>query len=402
MQVHRLADYRDCEAALRNTGLRQALYDAGEVITKDTLLVLHGEAHQKRREVEIRVFRRNFFKYYEKEVFPATLEETIAPFVAAGGGDLIELGYRLTVNLTADFAGVDRPARTPEETAQLIRLVKKMSEGATMVHSTRDKDELTAEVREALAEFDRDFLQASIARREDLIAQVERGEVEEDTLPRDVLTVILKAQDELQFTQAQRVREIGFYMQAGSHSTANSVVHALEEIQTWAGEDQARWKRLEDPVFVQHCVHESLRLHPASPEAWRKSVCPMSVQGAGDMPEGDRVELDLFNANRSEAIFGSDAGTFNPDRDVPVGVMRSGLAFGIGVHVCLGRELDGGLVAKPGTDPAKAQFGIVPLIVIKLLELGARRLRDDPPTPDTKTKRPNWGRYPVKFTKEIA
>ncbi|WP_299194014.1 cytochrome P450 [uncultured Erythrobacter sp.] len=402
MQVHRLTDYRDCEAALRNTGLRQALYDAGEVITGGTLLVLHGDEHQKRREVEIRVFRRNFFKYYEKEVFPATLDETIAPYVAAGGGDLIELGYRLTVNLTADFAGVDRPARTQEETAQLIRLVKKMSEGATMVHSTRDKDELTAEVREALSEFDRDFLQASIARRRALIAQEERGEIESAALPRDVLTVILKAQDELQFDEAQRLREIGFYMQAGSHSTANSVVHALDEILSWAGDDAARWARLEDTVFVQHCVHESLRLHPASPEAWRKSMCPMSVQGAGELPEGDRIELDLFNANRSEAIFGPDADSFNPDREVPVGVMRSGLAFGIGVHTCLGRELDGGLVAKPGTDPEKAQFGIVPLIVIKLLELGARKLADDPPTADTQTKRPNWGRYPIQFSKEPA
>ena len=402
MDVHRLEDYADCEAALRNFDLRQALYDAGEVITGGTLLVLHGEEHSKRREVEIRVFRRNFFKYYEKEVFPATLAQTIAPFIAAGGGDLIELGYRLTVNLTADFAGVDRPAKTPEETEQLIRLVKKMSEGATMIHSTRDRDELTEEVRAALAEFDRDFLQASIARRLAMIERAENGEIEEDSLPRDVLTVILKAQEELHFDHPQLVREIGFYMQAGSHSTANSVVHALDEIQTWAGNDAARWNRLEDPVFVQHCVHESLRLHPASPEAWRKTMCPMHVVGAGDLPEGDRVELDLFKANRSESIFGADADSFNPDRETPKGVMRSGLAFGIGTHTCLGRELDGGLVAKPGTDPAKAQFGIVPLIVIKLLELGARKVPSDPPTPDTKTNRPNWGRFPIQFTKEIT
>lgn len=399
MEAHRLSDYRDCEAALRNVNLKQALYEAGEVITGGTLLMLHGEEHIKRREVEVRVFRRNFFKYYEKEVFPKTLAQTIAPYLAKGGGDLIEIGYRLTVNLTADFAGVDRPEKSAEETEQLIRLVKKMSEGATMVHSTRDCDELTREVRAALAEFDRDFLQASIRRRQSLLGAVIRGDAEQDTLPRDVLTVILKAQDELQFGDAQRVREIGFYMQAGSHSTANSVVHALEEILTWAGDDTARRARLKDPVFVQHCVHESLRLHPASPEAWRKTICPTRVKGSGDLPEGDRVELDLFKANRSKAIFGDDADLFDPDRQVPAGVMRSGLAFGMGVHTCLGRELDGGVLAKPGVDPAKAQFGIVPLVVIKLLELGARKIPDDPPTPDPKTSRPNWGRYPVQFTR---
>lgn len=402
MQEKRIESYRDCEAALRNADLRQAMYDAGEIIAGGTLLMLHGAPHLKRREVESRVFRRNFFKYYEKEVFPATLEQTLAPFVAAGGGDLIELGYRLTVNLTADFAGVDRPKRTIDETEQLIRLTKKFSEAATMVHSTRDREELEAEVREAIVEFDEDFLTPSIARREALLARLEAGEIGEDELPRDVLTVILRAQDELQFDHAQRIREIGFYMQAGSHSTANSVVHALEETLNWAGDDAERWRRLEDPLFIQHCVHESLRLHPASPEAWRAPTCPMYVEGAGDLDTEELIILDFFKANRDPSIFGPDADAFDPDRIPPKGKMKTGLSFGFGTHHCLGRELDGGVLAKPGTPPEQAQFGIVPSVVIRLLQLGARKLAYDPPTPDPKTTRPNWGRYPVQFVKEHA
>lgn len=402
MEMNRIEGFRDCEAALRNADLRQAMYDAGEVITGGTLLMLHGAPHLKRREVESRVFRRNFFKYYEKEVFPATLEQTIAPFIEAGGGDLIELGYRLTVNLTADFAGVDRPKRTVEETEQLIRLTKKFSEAATMVHSTRDRDELVSEVHEAMAEFDRDFLAPSIARREALLGQLEAGEIGEDQLPRDVLTVILRAQEELQFDHAQRIREVGFYMQAGSHSTANSVVHALEEILNWAGKNAERWERLRDPIFVQHCVHESLRLHPASPEAWRAPTCPLHVSGAGDLETEQLIILDFFKANRDQTIFGPDADDFDPDRVPPKGAMKTGLSFGFGTHHCLGRELDGGVLAKPGTPPEEAQFGIVPSIVIRLLKQGARKLEHDPPQPDSKTTRPNWGRYPIQFTTEVT
>lgn len=399
MKAHRLTSFRDCEAALRNRDLKQALYDAGKVVMDGVLLTLHGEEHARRRTVEVRVFRRNFFNYYEKEVFPQTLAETIAPFVAAGGGDLIRIGYRLTVNLTADFAGIDRPARTAEETERLIVLTKKLSEGATMVHSTRDPDELNAEVAAALAALDAEFLQASVVRREALLAEVRAGRLDEADLPRDVLTIILQGRDELGLSDDQLLREIAFYMQAGSHSTANSAVHALYEILQWAGEDPARWARLEDPVFVQHCVHESLRLHPASPEAWRTATCPMHVGGAGDIPVQDRVELDLFQANRDPAIFGEDANLFDPDRIVPANVLRSGLAFGIGLHTCLGRELDGGVVAKPGTDPAEAQLGIVPLVVLHMLRFGARTVPDDPPVPDPHTTRPNWGRFPIRFTK---
>jgi len=43
---------------------------------------------------------------------------------------------------------------------------------------------------------------------------------------------------------------------------------------------------------------------------------------------------------------------------------------------------------------------MVPLVVIKLLELGARKVPSDSPSPDPKTVRPNWGRYPIQFTGE--
>ena len=268
-----------------------------------------------------------------------------------------------------------------------------------MVHSTRDPAELNAEVAAALAALDVEFLQASVARREALLAEVRAGQRNEADLPRDVLTIILQGREELGLSDDQLLREIAFYMQAGSHSTANSAVHALYEILQWADNDPARWARLEDPIFVQHCVHESLRLHPASPEAWRTATCPMHVGGAGDIPERDRVELDLFQANRDLAIFGNDADVFDPDRIVPANVLRSGLAFGIGLHTCLGRELDGGVVAKPGTDPTEAQLGIVPLVVLHMLRFGARTVPEDPPVLDPHTTRPNWGRFPIRFTK---
>ena len=395
MQRHRIARFRDCEAALRNRDLRQALYDAGKVVMDGVLLTLHGEEHAARRAVEVRVFRRNFFHYYEKEVFPRTLAETLAPYVAAGGGDLLKIGYRLTVNLTADFAGIDRPTRSAEETEHLIAITKKLGEGATLVHSTRDHAEVSAEVAAVKAELRERFFLPSLARRKALLAQHDAAEAD---LPRDVLMTLLAGNDELGLSEDQLLREIAFYLQAGAHSTANAVVHALWEMLGWAGDDAARWARLDDPVFIQHCVHESLRLHPASPEAWRTATCPMQLAGIGEVAAQDRVELDLFRANRDPVIFGENADRFEPERDVPGTVLRSGLAFGIGLHTCLGRELDGGIVARPGTDPAEAQLGIVTLILVELLRHGARTIRDDPPQRDADTSRPNWGRFPVRFT----
>jgi len=60
-----------------------------------------------------------------------------------------------------------------------------------------------------------------------------------------------------------------------------------------------------------------------------------------------------------------------------------------------GRELDGGVVAKPGSDPGEAQLGIVALVVRgELLGCGARTIESDPPVPDAGTKRPDRGSFP--------
>ncbi|RME64779.1 MAG: cytochrome P450, partial [Alphaproteobacteria bacterium] len=322
MSLHTLTRYRHCEAALRDQALKQALYDAGAVVMKDALITLHGDAHRARRQAEMRVFRRDFFKYYEHEVFPRTLEQTLAPALKAGRAELIAFGYQVTVNLTADFAGIDRPQKSAEETETLLALVKIFSEGATLVHSTRDKGAVEAEVKAALQEFSARFEQPSIARRATLLKRFHAGEIAEEDLPRDVLTMLLKNEDKLELPDDVLLREMAFYMQAGAHSTSNATVHALHEIFSWAGEDAKRWARLEnDPLFVQRCVHESLRLHPASPEAWRRPICPAHIGDAKAVGERDQIALDLFEANRDREIFGADADKFNPDRALPKGVL---------------------------------------------------------------------------------
>jgi cytochrome P450 len=402
MKEHLVSTGEEIAEVLRHPDLAQALYDEGAVIMDKVLLTLHGEEHRKRRMLEFRVFRRDFFRYYENEVFPRTLNETMAPALAAGKADLVDLGYRVTMNLTADFAGIDRPRRDAAETRALLDLVMTFSEGATLVHSTRDKEEVRREVREALLTFEDAFLRPSIERRQALLREFEAGRIDEDDLPRDVLTVLLRNEDKLELPHELLRREIAFYLQAGAHSTANSTVHAVHEILTWKDASAENRRRVAaDPLFLQRCVHESLRLHPASPVNWRKAVCPVKLSGGRQVAAGDRVVSDLHAANRQREVFGADADSFNPDRPIPVGQLPFGNTFGSGVHSCLGRDLDGGVVPRPGADAATHQYGTVTLFVRRILAEGARLDADDPPTLATYTARPNWGRYPVIFDRSL-
>ena len=400
MKEHHVGTYAGATEALRHPQLVQALYDAGAAVMHKVLLTLDGDEHRARRMLENRVFRKEFLAYYEREVFPPTLASTLAPYIAAGRMDLIDFGRRVTMNLTADFAGIDRPEGSADETQALFDLVKTFSEGATLVHSTRVHAEVESEVRDALVILESRFLRPSMQRRQALMASFARGEITEDELPRDILTVLMRNEDKVELPYDVLLREMAFYLQAGSHSTSNSLAHALHEIFLWCEKRPEDWQRVvDDRLFLQRCVHESLRLHPASPVAWRRPTCPVSMQGSEQLGDRDRIVIDLASANRDVAIFGADADEFNPARVIPRGHFPFGLTFSSGVHTCLGRDLDGGVVAKPDTDPAKHQYGLIALLISAMLDAGVRPDPDNAPVPDMHTQRSNWGSYPVVFTR---
>ncbi len=90
----RVSSYRDCRDAYRHRDLRQGLYDEGVALMGDVIVNLHGEAHRDRRRLENRLFRRDVFMYFEREVIPEIVERVLAPAVEAGRGDLVILARR--------------------------------------------------------------------------------------------------------------------------------------------------------------------------------------------------------------------------------------------------------------------------------------------------------------------
>ena len=392
------SNYDIIKSALVNRDLKQALYDEGKVIMDGVLLTLHGEDHRKRKKLEHKVFQRDFFKYYEEELFPKTLDETIMPFLQEGKADLIDFGYRITMNLSADFAGIDRIEKTPEETESLLSLVKTFSQGATLVHSKRSHDLVNKEVLKALDKFDRKFLTPSKKRRMKLIEKFKNNEIKKEKLPRDVLTILLMNEDNIDLNNEIIKKEIAFYLQAGSHSTANSMTHALHEIFTWCEKNpQNLYKIKRDTLFLQRCVHESMRLHPASPVAWRKSQCPVNLNKSIDMKKDDLIIMDLHEANKDKSIFGMDSNIFNPNRKIAKNQFLWGLTFGIGLHMCFGRDLDGGVVPNKKTNPENHKYCIVTLLVKKILNEGGFPDKKNKPQVDLNTVRSNWASYPIKF-----
>ena len=392
-----IKDYAGAQAALRVKTLRQALYDEGSVIMSDVLVNLHGDEHRVRRGVETQVFRRDFFRYYEAEVFPKTLVETLAPFLASADRvvDVVDFGYHVMVNLTADFTGVDRPKKSPAETQALIDLLRLFSRTAIIAHSTENREALLAEARAGLTRFETEYVAPSVARRRALLADFEGGRIAEEDLPRDVLTVLLQNEQAIALTSDGLLRETAFFGLAGAHTSIHSLGHALFEIFQWLErhpEDRARLEA--EPAFVQRCVHESFRLHPSSPVAARRALSAV-VLGTRALTSGERVDISLQLANRDPTVFGEDADEFNPHRELPKGVSPYGLSFGTGMHACLGLNLAAGVLPKGEGVGPDHQFGTVALIVHALLNEGAIPKPGTNPRKDSTTTRDLWGYLPV-------
>lgn len=391
-----LSGYEEARDGFRQRHLRQALYDEGDVVMADVLVNLHGDAHRARRRLENRLFRRDTHERFERTMFPPIVAETLAPHVAAGRAELVGLSHQLMMNLAASAAGVDRPQRTAEETAHLYRYLMLFIEGATLAHYTGDRQAKQAEVAAALAAFDQEFLQPSIARRRAALAAVEAGDLDEDQLPRDVLTVLLRNQDDLDLAPDVVLRETCFYLLAGAHTSATAFVRTLHAVFELAREVPADAERARDDLaFLQRCVHETIRLQPSSPVAMRWALEPMTLLGGAEVEPGDKVVIDLMAANRDPAAFGDDAEQFNPRRELPPGVAPWGLSFGLGMHACIGQELAAG--RDLGEDDGGPLFGLVPVAAHAVLQAGARPDPDEPARLDPTSARGYWASYPVLF-----
>ena len=398
-----LTSYADAREAFRSRDLRQALYDAGHRLMTGVIVNLHGDEHVARRRLENRLFRRDTFAWYEREHIPHIIDTVLAAPVAAGRGDLLALARRSMMTLSIDVAGVDlpldltRPGELDQEVFEHFHtLMEQLARASTVAHAVGDTTAIVASGDAALAAFESEFFRPALARRVQLIQRFQAGELDESELPRDVLTTLLRNQDRLDIPDEHLLREVAYFPWVGSHSTSGQLVHAMHHMFQWiAQRPETREQLVADNALRQRFVHESMRLHPASPVALRIATGDVELRTGVTIGAGEQVTIDVEQANRDPDVFGQHADEFDPFRVITDGVARWGLSFGQGAHACLGKELAGGL--EPEAALEHHLLGTVTLMAGAMLRAGGRPDPDDPATLDPATTRVTWGRYPVLF-----
>ncbi|SEI60908.1 hypothetical protein SAMN04488058_101124 [Deinococcus reticulitermitis] len=117
---------------------------------------------------------------------------------------------------------------------------------------------------------------------------------------------------------------------AGHETTTNLLSNAFRDLLT----HREQWERLvADPAKIPGAVEEMLRYAP-SVFTWKRKVKKPATVAGVELPVGANVLLLLGSANRDPAQFER-----GDELDVERSNAREHLAFGLGIHYCLGAPL---------------------------------------------------------------
>jgi cytochrome P450 len=155
----------------------------------------------------------------------------------------------------------------------------------------------------------------------------------------DLLTALLNARvddddpevtDKRELDVPEMLSIIQQLLVAGNETTTK----LLTETMRLLAENPDEWTRLkQDPSRAPQIVEEALRLSTPTQGMFRISTKDHELGGV-HIPEGARMVIVFASANRDESLY-PEPDDFDPDRDN----LRDHLAFGKGIHFCLGAAL---------------------------------------------------------------
>jgi len=322
MRIFSVFRYADCQAILKDDATWSNDFRDGEVFAPPELADLgpppppsmlgtDGERHARLRGLVNKAFTPRIVQRLEPRMREVA-GELVDAAVAAGETDLVQaLTYPLPVTVIAEMIGV--PAEDREQ-------FKAWSDEAVSVLGTGLFGGLdVARIRRQrllLREMHAYFVPLAEKRRSD---------------PRDdLLTGLVQAEHEgSHLDHDEMLMMLTLLLVAGNETTTTLIGNAAQEL--IAHPDA--WTALrDDPALVPQAIEEVLRF--ASPVQFdpRRATREVSLHGTR-ICENDLVLCWLGSANRDESVF-ERADVFDIARP-----REPHLAFGFGVHYCLGANL---------------------------------------------------------------
>ena len=147
--------------------------------------------------------------------------------------------------------------------------------------------------------------------------------------PDDIFSCVLEAEREGKMTH-EDVIGFGILLAVAGNETTTKLIGNMT-YRLWQHPEQ-RQMLVDDPSLIANAVEETLRFDGSSQMIGRTVTKDVEIRGK-QLKEGDRVGLCIIAASRDEDRY-ENADTYDITRGA-----RDHMAFGLGIHSCLGAAL---------------------------------------------------------------
>ncbi len=147
-------------------------------------------------------------------------------------------------------------------------------------------------------------------------------------VPDDLLTLVASAKEDSgdYIPDSDALSMLNQLLVGGNETTTSLITNLMWRLL----EEPARWQSVvEDASLVEGAVEESLRFDPPVLGLYRNNTRDVTLHGE-TIPEGNKVWINYAAANRDPDVFD------NPDQFDIRRPMKRHMAFGLGVHFCIG------------------------------------------------------------------
>lgn len=304
-----LSTYEDVEWALRDVATFSSQFGQGPRFAEPIGMLCDPPQHTRYRALVQDAFTPRMIEGLRPRVQRLT-EDLIDGFVQRGQCDLHDdFAFPLPVVIIAELLGVPP--------ADMDRF-KYWSDVQVTAMGAKDPSPFAEEQQRYQA-----YLLQHIRDRR---SAIESGEV----VPEDLLTRFAGAKEDNRWLPEDDVLSIVSQLLVGGNETTTSLITNL----VWRLlQDPGRWQRLvTDSALIEPAIEESLRFDPPVLGLYRHTTCDVTVRGTL-IPKGSKVLLHYAAASRDPTVFDQ------PDDFVLDRPRKRHLAFGLGVHFCLGAPL---------------------------------------------------------------
>lgn len=299
-----LSRYADVEGALRDIDTFSSRFGQGPRFTPPAGMLSDPPQH-------------TFFRRLVQQAFTPRAIDTLAGRVETLANGLLDactgrspfdlhddFAFPLPVVIIAEMLGIP-----PGD----LHLFKRWSDASVAAMGSEHPEDFAAELS-ALAEYLLDTIRR--ARKPDA--------------PPSLVTRLVHAEEGgRRLDDAEILSVLSQLLVGGNETTTSLITNAVWRLL----ENPPLWRRLvADPGLVPAAVEESLRFDPPVLGLYRNTTRAVRLHGV-EIPASSKVMLHYAAANRDPAVFESPD-LFSLDRPP-----QRHLAFGLGVHFCLGAQL---------------------------------------------------------------